>query len=70
MFLECNKPLVFLPYTRFSALSSVPSRYRATCQPRDAFLISNKGWCARYKQGLIVYFSIKNIFFVFYSFVS
>ncbi|CAF0912710.1 unnamed protein product [Rotaria sp. Silwood1] len=47
---ECNKPLVFAPYTRFSASSSVPTRYRATCQPRDAFLLSNKGWCARYKQ--------------------
>ncbi|CAF1251328.1 unnamed protein product [Adineta steineri] len=47
---ECNKPLVYLPYTRFSASSSIPTRYRATCQPRDAFLLSNKGWCARYKQ--------------------
>ena len=44
--------MVFIPYTRFSASSSVPTPYRATCQPRDAFLLSNKGWCARYKQGL------------------
>lgn len=53
---ECNKPLVVVPYTRFTASSSVPSRYRATCQPRDAFLLSNKGWCARYKKGLFFTF--------------
>ena len=48
---ECNKPLVFAPYSRFSASSAVPTRHRATCQARDAFLSNNKGWCARYKQG-------------------
>ncbi|CAF4337736.1 unnamed protein product [Rotaria socialis] len=47
---ECNKPLVFVPYTHFSASSSVPIRHRTSCQPRDAFILSNKGWCARYKQ--------------------
>jgi hypothetical protein len=66
-FKECNKPLIFVPYTRFSASSSVPTRYRATCQPRDAFLLSNKGWCARYKQSLkILIFFFLNNNFLFY----
>lgn len=52
-FLECNKPLVNPPYSRFTASSTVPTRHRATCQARDAFLLNNKGWCARFRQGWI-----------------
>ncbi|CAF3609612.1 unnamed protein product [Rotaria socialis] len=48
---ECKQYLGLPPYGRISASTTWPSRQRATCQPEDGYIMSNKGWCSkrRYK---------------------
>ena len=45
--IECKQYLGLPPYGRISASTTWPSRQRATCQPEDGHIMSNKGWCSR-----------------------
>ena len=44
---ECKQHLGLPPYGKISASTSWPYRRRASCQPEDGYLMSNKGWCSR-----------------------
>jgi hypothetical protein len=45
--LECKQYLGLPPYGKISASTSWPYRRRASCQPEDGYIMSNKGWCSR-----------------------
>lgn len=45
--LECKQQLGLPPYGKISASTSWPYRRRASCQPEDGYIMSNKGWCSR-----------------------
>ncbi|CAF3828649.1 unnamed protein product [Adineta steineri] len=44
---ECKQYLGLPPYGKISASTSWPYRRRASCQPEDGYIMSNKGWCSR-----------------------
>ncbi|CAF0938475.1 unnamed protein product [Adineta steineri] len=46
---ECKQYLGLPPYGKITASTTWPSRRRATCQPQDGYLMSNKGWCSKRK---------------------
>jgi len=65
----CREPLALPPYTKMAASSvrhsrhgnktrarrSGGSRLLDSCRPQDAFVVSNKAWCARKNNGLYIY---------------
>jgi len=59
----CRESLALPPYTKMSASSVRRSRHgnrtrgrlaTDACQPHDGLIVSNKAWCARADNGLLV----------------
>jgi hypothetical protein len=48
-YLECKQYLGLPPYGRIRASTTWPVRRQSFCQPDDAYLMSNKGWCSKKK---------------------
>ena len=39
------------PYGKMKASSMLPIRNKLSCQPNDGFILSDKGWCPRRRNG-------------------
>ncbi len=60
---ECKKLLGMPPYGKMKASSTLSIRNKFSCQPNDGFVLSNKGWCPRKRNGKLFIFK-KTVMFL------